>query len=98
MHPARSLVIVPLSTVSTHTRSRVWENLKINKDIISRCILGYQSEDVRKYGPLYKVIVAVEFATVFQASGPSKDAGNGVGAGWPPLKGETRITEASLHP
>lgn len=47
-----------------------------------------------KNGPLYKVIVAVEFAAMFQASGPCKDAGNGVGAGWPSLKVETRITEA----
>lgn len=70
----------------------------MNTDIISRCISGQRSEDVLKYGPLYKVIVAVEFATVLQASGPSKDAGNGVGAGWPSLEGETRITEASLQP
>lgn len=27
MQPARSLVMVPLSTVSTHTLSRIWENL-----------------------------------------------------------------------
>lgn len=28
MHPARSLVMAPLSTVWTHTFSRVWENLQ----------------------------------------------------------------------
>lgn len=50
MHPARSLVIVPLSTVSTHTLSRVWENLKINKGVI-RCILGKWSEDVLQKWP-----------------------------------------------
>lgn len=44
-----------------------------------------------KNGPLYEVIVAVKFATVFQASGPCKDAGNGVGAGWPSLKEESWI-------
>lgn len=40
---------------------------------------------------LYQVIVAVEFATVFQAPGPRKDAGNRIGAGWPPLKVRARI-------
>lgn len=40
---------------------------------------------------LYEVIVAVEFAAVFQASGPCKDTGNRVGAGWPSLKVESRI-------
>lgn len=40
---------------------------------------------------LYKVIVAVELATVFQASGPSEDAGNGVGAGWSSLEAESKI-------
>lgn len=28
MQPARSLVMAPLSTVSTHTFSRVWANLQ----------------------------------------------------------------------
>lgn len=40
---------------------------------------------------LYEVIVAVEFAAVFQASGPREDTGNRVGAGWPSLKVESRI-------
>lgn len=40
---------------------------------------------------LDKVGVAVEFATMLQASGPGKNAGNGVGAGRPSLKVLLRI-------
>lgn len=35
---------------------------------------------------LYKVGVAVEFASMLQASGPGKNTGDGVGAGRPSLK------------
>lgn len=34
---------------------------------------------------LYKVGVAIKFATVFQAPGPGENAGNWVGAGRPSL-------------
>lgn len=34
---------------------------------------------------LDQVWVSIEFATVLQSSGPSKDAGNGVSASWPTL-------------
>lgn len=37
---------------------------------------------------LYEVRVAIKFPSVLQASGPGKDAGNGVSAGWPTLKAE----------
>lgn len=40
---------------------------------------------------LYKVAVAIEFATMFQASGPGKNAGNGVGAGRPSLRVKLKI-------
>lgn len=35
---------------------------------------------------LYKVGISIEFATMLQASGPGKNAGNGVGAGRPSLR------------
>ncbi len=40
---------------------------------------------------LYKVRVAVEFAAVFQASGPGEDAGNGVGTGLSSLQGTDTV-------
>lgn len=92
MQPARSLVIVPLSTVSTHTLSRVWENLQIKK---KRHLENVSSEDHYVYTNLNillnQVGVAIKFAAMLQASGPGKNAGNGVGACRPSLKVELRI-------
>lgn len=51
--------------------------------------VSYKEQNVSnnlKHLLLDEVIVAVEFATVFQASGPGKNAGDGVGAGRPSLK------------
>lgn len=41
---------------------------------------------------LYKVGIAVEFATMLQASGPGEDAGNRVGAGRPSLKAKLSVS------
>lgn len=40
---------------------------------------------------LYKVGIAIKLATMLQASGPSKDASNRVGAGRPSLKVKLNI-------
>lgn len=34
---------------------------------------------------LYQIRISIQFASVLQSSGPSEDAGDGVGAGWSPL-------------
>lgn len=91
MQPARSFVIVPLSTVSTQTLSRVSANLvrEGKAEGESRAPLGLG----RGFPPptaapqegsglllLDQLWVAVQLASMLQASGPGEDAGNGVGA------------------
>lgn len=47
---------------------------------------------------LDEVVVAVQFAAVLQASGPSEDAGDGVGAGRSSLRGKnTRVWGSGWH-
>lgn len=98
MQPARSLVITPFSTVFTQTFSNVWENLDSNNaewqimmwNYINICHMSKtiteQSDDT-----LYQVGISVQFASVLQPSGPSKDASNGVSTGRSSLQSKDTV-------
>lgn len=96
MQPARSLVMTPFSTVSTQTFSNVWENLQgveTQRDTSSwfqsvRARVTWQTDDKLTVSILDQVWISIQFASVLQPSGPSKDASNGVGTGGSSLQRE----------
>lgn len=96
MQPARSLVMRPFSTVSTQTFSNVWENLhgvETQRDTSSwfqsvRACATWQTDNKLTVSILDQVWISIQFASVLQPSGPSKDASNGVGTGGSSLQRE----------
>lgn len=53
--------------------------------------------DYKKLQVLDEVRVAIKFAAVLQAFGPGEDAGDGVGAGGPPLEVKVRMRSQCWH-
>lgn len=86
MQPARSLVMVPLSTVSTHTLSRVWANLQKSQFLSIFAFVSFWDSKMSFYNWLNKIRIAIKFASVLQASSPGENTGNRVCAGRSPLK------------
>lgn len=77
--------------LNTHPLQSLGESKKLTMTLFVDVFSDNDQKTLCKNCLLYEVIVAVEFATVFQPSGPCEDAGNRVGAGWPSLKEQSRI-------
>lgn len=95
MQPARSLVITPFSTVSTHTFSNVWQNLKgvaiQSKLLFSKMTLHMRKWETNEINILYQIRISIQFASVLQSPGPGKDARNRIGTSGSSLQGTANV-------
>lgn len=104
MQPARSLVMAPLSTVWTHTFSRVCANLQaVGQSEAPAYRARAGTLPWASPGPLPlrspdEVLVPVQLPPVLQATSPGKDAGNGVRAGRPALGGGRQGSQRAQEP
>lgn len=104
MQPARSLVMAPLSTVWTHTFSRVCANLQaVGQSEAPAYRAWARTPPWASSGPLPlrspdEVLVPVQLPPVLQATSPGKDAGNGVRAGRPALGGGRQGSQGAQEP
>lgn len=89
MQPARSLVIAPLSTVCTHTFSRVCANLQeMRQSEALACwadLCGLLSVQIPPMSSPDEVLVPIQLPSMLQTPCPGEDAGNRVGTGGPAL-------------
>lgn len=96
MQPARSLVIAPLSTVCTHTFSRVCANLQgIQQGEALACLVelwAAPAQALPRSSP-DEVLVPIQLSPMLQTPCPGKDAGNRVGTGGPALGTGHRISQ-----
>lgn len=80
-----------LDSLNTHPLQSLGESKDNEQRLFSEtCVCDHDPRMFCRTSLLYKVVVAVEFAAVLQASGPSEDAGDGVGAGWSSLEVESK--------
>lgn len=95
MQPARSLVIAPLSTVCTHTFSRVCANLQgMRQGEALACwaeLWAAPAQALPRSSP-DEVLVPIQLSPMLQTPCPGKDAGNRVGTGGPALGTGHRVS------